>query len=515
MFRFSLWLLFAALLAPSAFGASGRVPDCANPREAADSLFVWQTPSQRDLKNASTCLDAPPGASPQRLAVQLEQVLDAKGLWVPISSMSTDPDYTDAEGEPQVVPMPKDAPWLVLARGQDGKWRYTRRTLEEVPGLYGGTFSPLSQWFQAHLPGVFYRQVFGMYLWQVAYAILLVLLAWSAGRLVNWLLKGQVRRWVRRAHLELEEKVYDQLQLPLVALTMAAILSWGVTDLQLRINASWMAHAVLQILIAFSVVLAVSRTVGIIANIAEARAADTESRLDDQVIPLLRQATQVVVWCVGVLFILQNQGIDVAGLLAGLGIGGLAFALAAKDTLANLFGSLNIFVDKPFQIGDAVQIGSVEGAIEEVGFRSTRVRTFYNSLVTIPNSSITNANVDNLGARPRRRVKVTLGVTYDTPPDKLDAFVQGIRKILDEHPAVAPGFEVHFYNFGASALEVLCYYHLVVNTWTAELNGRSETFFAFMRLAEDLGIGFAFPSTSVYLESVPERMLTGPKPETA
>jgi MscS family membrane protein len=216
------------------------------------------------------------------------------------------------------------------------------------------------------------------------------------------------------------------------------------------------------------------------------------------------------VWAVGILFVLQNNGVQVWSFVAGLGIGSLAFALAAQDTVANLFGALNIFLDKPFQIGDWVRVGDVEGVIEEVGFRSFRVRTFYNSLVTVPNSTITNCNVDNMGVRPRRRVKIMLGLTYDTPTERMQAYVEGVRAILAAHPMVEQTYEVHFNDFSASSLDILVYYHIVSNSWTEELETRAANFLEFIRLAEAMGVSFAYPSQSIYVESTPERPAAKP-----
>ena len=168
-------------------------------------------------------------------------------------------------------------------------------------------------------------------------------------------------------------------------------------------------------------------------------------------------------------------------------------------------------MDRPFQVGDWVKVGAVEGTVEEVGFRSTRIRTFYNSVVTIPNSTFNSINVDNMGVRHRRRVKMTLGLTYDTPPDTVQAFVEGVRGILAAHPYVERTYEVHFYNMGDSALEILVYFHIVTPTWTDELETKSEVMRQMMRLAEELGVSFAFPSQSLYLESTPERPVA-PRP---
>ncbi len=501
----SMAAILIVLLAAPASAQDARTL-CANPRAAADSLFHWQHPDRFDLDKASACLDAPPGTRPQQLAVQLRQVLDARGIYVPVSKLSTDPDYEE-DGEHRVVPLPDDFPVLVLVRGEDGLWRYSRDTLAEVPALYRATFSAVSLWFQRNLPDSFYRQVLGLYLWQYLYAALLLLASWLIGHVVRLLLRGQVRRAVARLGLKLDDEAYRKTSMPIVVLVMVGVVAWGLTDLQLPIRVSAPLHRVLEVALWVAAVVTVSRFVNLGAGVAQDWAAKSESKLDDQLIPLLRQATQILVAVIGGLYIADAVGIDVWKLAAGVGIGGLAFALAAQDTVANVFGSVNIFVDRPFQIGDWVIIGDVEGVVEEVGFRSTRVRTFYNSVVTIPNSQITNANVDNMGLRNRRRIKLVIGLTYDTPPDKVQAYVEGVRAILAAHPNVQRTYEVHLYNFGASAIEILVYYHVVVPGWHEELVTRSQNLLEFMRLAERLGVSFAFPSTSVYIESTPEHPL--------
>lgn len=497
-------LLFLLALA---LPANAQTVDCSNPRAATDSLFVWTRPGNFDAQKASACMDVPPGANGPQLAVQLKQVLDARGHWVPVPSLPNEPDYQDEDGEARVVPMPREFPVLVVERQDDGRWAYSRSTLEAVPDLYASTFSALSQWFQSNLPPLFYWRVLGIYLWQILYGALLVAVAAAIGTVVRMLLRTQVIKVVKRLNLRLDDAEYARTNRPIVFLVVCALLLAGLPDLQLGITLAALLRRVITIGMVLAVLLIASRAVDIIARLAQAWAAGTDNRLDDQLIPLLRQAAQVVVLVIGVLYLADAVGIDVWKLAAGVGIGGLAFALAAQDTVANVFGSVNIFVDRPFQIGDWVIIGDVEGVVEEVGFRSTRVRTFYNSVVTIPNSQITNANVDNMGLRPRRRVKMMLGLTYDTPPDLLQAFVEGVRAILAAHPHVQRTYEVHTYQFSASSIDILVYYHVVVPGWHEELETRSQNMMEFMRLAQRLGVSFAFPSTSVYLESTPDKPL--------
>ncbi len=487
-------------------------PDCSTPQQAADTLFRWLQPDAYDPAKAATCLDLPPGSQGGRLAVQLKQVLDARGLYVPVAGMPTDPGFVDAAGDHRVVPMPDEFPLLVFTRGADAQWRVASPTLTAVPQLYAETFSPLSMWFQSSLPSVMYTRILGLHLWQLLYGVLVLGVAWLSGLVVRVLLRTQVKNALERSKLTLDDEAYRRTNTPVMLLVVFGVLLWGLSDLQLGIGLSFVLRRVLTVAMWVVGLFTLSRFVNVGSAAASHWAKDTDSKLDDQAIPLLRQAIQVLLLVIGGLYIADAAGIDVWQLAAGVGIGGLAFALAAQDTVANVFGSINIFVDRPFQIGDWVQIGKVEGVVEEVGFRSTRVRTFYNSLVTIPNSQITNANVDNLGLRPRRRIKLTLGLTYDTPPDKVQAYVEGIRAILATHPYVQRSYEVHFYNLGSSALEILVYYHVITPDWHDELVTRSQNLLEFMRLADRLGVSFAFPSTSVYLESTPESPL--PKQET-
>ena len=390
-----------------------------------------------------------------------------------------------------------------LVRGQDGQWRYSRDTTEAVPRLYRETFSGFSLWFQAQMPGTLHRRVLGVHGWQVAYAALLILVAWLVGQLLRLLLRTQVLRWLSRLGVTLDEEVYRTTNRPTVLFASFATVYWGLNDLQLPIAFAVHAHRLLWAAVWFCGLLAAYRFIAVAAAAALTWTEKTESKLDDQLVPLARQAAQIALLVIGGLYFADALGFDVLKLAAGVGIGGLAFALAAQDTVANLFGSVNIFVDRPFQIGDVVTVGGVSGVVEEVGFRSTRVRTFHNSLVTIPNSQITNANVDNLGMRHQRRQKFMVGFTYDATAEQLSAWVEAVRAVLEATDEVADGPTVHVNDLGASSIDVLVQYHLVTDSWDDELTLRSTHILAFMRLAEEHGLSFAFPSTSVYVEQLP------------
>lgn len=234
------------------------------------------------------------------------------------------------------------------------------------------------------------------------------------------------------------------------------------------------------------------------------RAKHTETTFDDQLVPVIRKAAKVTVVIVGSLLIVQNLGGEVGSLLAGLGIGGAALALASKDTIANLFGSIVVFVDRPFQVGDWVEIGDHEGTIEEVGLRVTRIRTFENSLITVPNSSLTTTPIENWSRMRKRRLKLTIGVTYDSTPAQLRAGVEAIREVLRSDERISQDFVlVNFTDFGPSSLDIFVYAFTLTTRWDEYMQIREELLLEFMRRFEQLGLSFAFPSQSLYIERVP------------
>ena len=258
---------------------------------------------------------------------------------------------------------------------------------------------------------------------------------------------------------------------------------------------------IIQILISIGLIWCVYSLAEVLNISLQKLAKKTPSEFDDQLLPFFNKSLKIFIIIIGVLLSMQNLGLNVASLLAGLGLGGLAFALAAKDTAANLFGSIMIIADRPFKLGDWIVTSHGEGNVIDVGFRSTRLRTFYDSVISIPNSTLANENIDNMGKRTYRRVKTTLSVTYNTPADKLNKFIEGIKQILRNTPSVRQeNFHVVFNNYGESSLNILLYFFLKVPDWTEELQQKELVFLEIHKLAENLGVSFAFPSRSLYIE---------------
>lgn len=226
----------------------------------------------------------------------------------------------------------------------------------------------------------------------------------------------------------------------------------------------------------------------------------TSRSLDSQ---LIRLGTRLLglVAAIGILI----QGGDELGfpaysVLAGLGVGGLAVALAAQSTIANLIGSLLITMEKPFSVGHSVRIGGSEGTVEDVGFRSTRIRTADNSLVTIPSSSVVNTTVENLSVRTKRRQRFVVQVTYDTSREKLEELVARIKQLIVDHPLAEDSTcQVRFNAFGESSLDILVMFHLQVADSASELSEREAVLLQIMDIVKDLGLEFAFPTRTLQI----------------
>jgi MscS family membrane protein len=356
---------------------------------------------------------------------------------------------------------------------------------------------------QQYAPELLREEIgFGVAWWQVLGLLLCLFLGWLSRSLVaKWAIWIGVKFLRRRGDGTSEELLAKAAQ-PVGTLVMAIVV-WRLIPLLLfPLGFNNVANIALQVLVALSGVMLVYRLVDVVSEILQRRADQTDTKLDDQLIPLLRKSAKVIVVVIGGIFVLQNLDVDVESLLAGVGVGGLAFSFAARDMIANLFGSVSIFADGPFQIGDWVAVGGDEGSVEEVGMRATRIRTANNTVLTIPNSKIADAVVENWSLRPKRRTRVILGVGYDSTPEQVEAFCRGIGGILDANARVEPESHVAMMSgFGDSALEITVFFHLKVESLTGEMQEKHNIFLEFMRLAAALGVEFAYPTQTLHVAS--------------
>ena len=273
-------------------------------------------------------------------------------------------------------------------------------------------------------------------------------------------------------------------------------------------------HLVVQKAASMGGLLALFWFVYLFINVVDARlslwATTTESTIDDILVPLFAKTLRVFVIILAGIIVLQNlTGIEIGPLLASLGIGGLAVALAAKDSIANFFGTLTILFDKPFQVGERIVIDNYDGVVEDVGFRSTRIRLLTGHLVTIPNEKVVNSGLENIGRRPNIRWLTNIGITYDTPADKIEKAVAIVREILADHEGMHPDFppRAYFNGFNDWSLNimVLAWYH-PPEYWEFQ-EWVQRTCLEITRRFGAEGIDFAFPTRTLHLANDAKRQL--------
>ena len=250
-------------------------------------------------------------------------------------------------------------------------------------------------------------------------------------------------------------------------------------------------------------------------------AADILTKLTDEkdltisgFIPLIKKVVRVFILIVAFIMVIDNLGYSVGGIIATLGLGGAAFAFAAKDTIANLYGSLALVLDRPFKTGDWIMIGNkVDGVVEEIGLRSTKVRTWPKTVISIPNHVMANEMINNWSRMPKRRVKQIVGVTYETKPDEIEGLVEDIRLLLREDEGVEQDFIlVNFIDFAESSLNILVYYFTKSIAWLEHMDVRQRINCKIMRAVEARGLSIAFPTRTVHIEGNITESLSGRLP---
>jgi MscS family membrane protein len=441
----------------------------------------------------------------KQLALRLKQILNGEGIYIDVEELPRQKNYLDSASGQHKYVLTARHPDIYLVRGSDGRWRYSETTANTIDDLYKQVYP-----FGAHklldlLPRLGPKKFFGIHLWQYITILLIVLLGSAFHKVTTFLFRRGISGLLSRmGYTALAKNFVLPIARPASLLFVFMLLGVLVPLVQLPVVLSKWIFLVIRAALPFFATVVFYRLVDLVGFYLERVSDKTENTLDDQLVPLIRKALRTFVVIIGALFILDNLDFNVTAFLAGLSIGGLAFALAAQDTIKNFFGSLMIFIDKPFQIGDWVTSGEIDGTVEEVGFRSTRIRTFRNSVTYVPNGKLADAVVDNHGLRQYRRFSTKLALTYDTPPQLVELFVEGLRRIVVQHPHTRKDYyEVHMNELGAHSLDVLFYVFFTVPTWSEELKARHEILLQIMKLAETLGIRFAFPTQTLHMETFP------------
>ena len=463
-------------------------------------------------------LSSVPHKNPEALAVKLKQIFDGKGLLVRMDQLPNDPDYIDTlyHAHNKYFFDARQLPKVFLEK-VGNEWKFSSFTVEHIDEIHQETYPLGTATLLKVLPRMGHQEYFGFQLWQLLGLFILLLFLFTSHKIFTFLVDRGLFFLLKKFGYGVVAEKYLLPVARLVSIYLIVILlAIFIRVLQLPIEIVSYMVIFLNATKPFIVTIIFYKLVDILSLYLEKLAMRTASTLDDQLVPLVRKTMKAFVVVIGALFILKDGlQLDIVPFLTGLSIGGLAFALAAQDTIKNFFGSIMIFIDKPFQVGDWITSGDLDGTVEEVGFRSTRIRTFRNSLVYIPNGKLADSTIDNHGLRKYRRFSSTITLTYDTPPELIDLYVKGLREVVVAHPFTRKDFyNVYFNNMSAYSLDVMFYVFFEVGTWQEELQCRHELLIQTVKLANKIGVRFAFPTQTLHMESFPEKKSYTPTYET-
>ncbi len=438
------------------------------------------------------------------LARRFKAVLD-RTLWVELDALSDAPEGDLEDGLPRsrervgtiagaAAPVDVELEWRAR---REPAWRVAPATLAAVPALSQelGT-----DWIQQRLPSLWVDTRFlEVALWQwlalPALAVLAMLGAW----IVTFLIARPLSAIARRSATDLD----DQLVLAMVgpARLLLAVLGFaaGRRFLALAVPAERAIEAAALALGILAVAWLLLRAVDVGADAMAMRMRASGRPGAAGLVPLGRRAVKVVLGALAGIAVIQNLGVNVTGILAGLGVGGLAIALAAQKTVENLFGGVTLAADQPVRVGDFCRFGDKLGTIEEIGLRSTRVRTLDRTLVSVPNAEFSGMQLENYTRRDRIWLRALLGLRYETTPDQLRHVLAGLRRVLREHPRVDPDpARVRFVAFAAHSLDLEVFAYIRTRDYDEFLAIQEEILLTIMDVVARSGTSFAFPSQTLY-----------------
>jgi MscS family membrane protein len=342
--------------------------------------------------------------------------------------------------------------------------------------------------------------VLGNPLWQYIASLIYLLLAFYVSKTLDLLIRVWLRRWAEKTETKFDDYLIELVHGPIKVVTFVILLHIGLRVFTWPDWFNVYLSKALTIVVAASITYVGLKFVDLLMNYWRDRTSDSDQALRAQIHPVLRKTFKVFIVGVAVLVTSQNLGINITGILASFSVGALAVGLAAQDTLANLFGAVAIYLDHPFKIGDRIKLDGVDGTVETIGLRSTRVRNLDGFLVTIPNKTVGNATITNVAERPTIKTTITVGLTYDTTTAQLKRAIDILNGIFKSHPMTEDVW-ITFQEFGVSALNIQVVHWWKNSDHRAYLQGLQAFNLAIKDQFAKAGLAMAYPTQTVYLKS--------------
>ena len=335
--------------------------------------------------------------------------------------------------------------------------------------------------------------------WVIAVGILI--LSFVVVKMLYWIFSNVIRRLTSKTKTNLDDVLIDKLEKPLTYLVLILGYWISIHYLMFKEEVELVLENVAYFLLVIDVTAILSRIVdALITEIIMPISEKSDSSFDNQLIPVIQKGVRSIIWILGIIIGLDNIGFDITAMIAGLGIGGLALALAAQDSVKNIFAGIMIFLDKPFRIKDRIQVDGFDGIVEEVGLRSTRLRTLEGRIVTIPNSRFTDNSVTNVTSQPTLKVKLNLGLIYDTDEVQMQKAIDILEDIVKNQEAITDDYAAGFNGFGDFSLNILFIYYVKPDShW---LDTQTLVNKEILRRFNKEGLEFAFPTQTILKKDI-------------
>ena len=320
-------------------------------------------------------------------------------------------------------------------------------------------------------------------------------------KILYWVFSNIFQKITSKTTNSLDDSLLRTLQKPITFLVIVSAYFYSVKFLHFSLSTESILLNIAYLLIALGLTSVISRIIdAVISEVILPISEKSETSFDNHLIPVIQKVVRAIIWSLGVVIGLDNIGFDITAMIAGLGIGGLALALAAQDSVKNIFAGIMIFLDKPFKIKDRIKIDGHDGVVEEVGLRSTRIRTLEGRIVTIPNCTFTDNSVINVTSQPALKVKINLGLTYDTNEDDMQKAINILQDIVKNQDAITDDYAAGFNGFGDFSLNILFIYY--VRPESHWLNTQTLVNKEVLRRFNEEGLEFAFPTQTIFKKEI-------------
>lgn len=336
--------------------------------------------------------------------------------------------------------------------------------------------------------------------WLIALGIALG--AVVVARSLYWVIETYVKKITEKTQTRIDDILIHTIEKPMVAASGLAGVWFGINYLKFSESVDHWINSFFTVLITLVAAWLITRLFdSLVDEYLAPMLAKTETDLDDVLLPIVRRGVKVIIWVMAIIMALDNAGYDITTVLAGLGVGGLALALAAQDSAKNIFGVFTIFTDTPFKLGERIKAGGFDGTVTEIGLRSTKIKTLEGRTVIIPNAEFADSAVENVSSEPARKVILNLGLTYDMDATKIEEAMQILRDLAAENEeAIQENPSVGFNAFGDFALNVIFVYYI---RKSADILGtQTKVNLAILNRFNENGIEMAFPTQTILTKPV-------------